>query len=82
MKPPPISDFEKFRVYLGPVLLQNSNKNMEIKFNCLYIFFAYVLPRQLPRLPQRKLRLCYHTFVYVRIFLLYICKILKYMYKK
>ena len=25
---PPISDFEQFRVYLGPVLLQNSHKNM------------------------------------------------------
>ena len=24
----PISDFEQFRVYLGPVLLQNSHKNM------------------------------------------------------
>ena len=30
---------------------------MEIQFNCLYIFFCiYFLPRQLPRLPQRKLR--------------------------
>ena len=25
---PPISDFEQFRVYLGPNLLQNSHKNM------------------------------------------------------
>ena len=25
---PPISDFEQFKVYLGPVLLQNSHKNM------------------------------------------------------
>ena len=24
----PISDFEQFRVYLGPVLLQDSHKNM------------------------------------------------------
>ena len=30
---------------------------MEIKLNCLYIFFGiYFLPRQLPRLPQCKLR--------------------------
>jgi hypothetical protein len=26
--PPPINDFEQFRVYLGPVSLQNSHKNM------------------------------------------------------
>ena len=33
---------------------------MEIQFNCFYIFFCiYFLPRQLPRLPQRKLRPCF-----------------------
>jgi hypothetical protein len=38
---------------------------MEIKFNCLYIFFGiYFLPRQLPRLPQRKLRLWHTTLFY------------------
>ena len=28
VSPAPLSDFEQFRVYLGPVLLQNSHKNM------------------------------------------------------
>ena len=40
---------------------------MEIQFNCLYIFFGiYFLPRQLPRLPQRKLR-PWHIFVFARL---------------
>ena len=60
--PPPISDFEQFRVYLGPVLLQNSHKNMSQLYTIvhswwssnlynlvfIYFFCIYFLPRQLP----------------------------------